>query len=53
MRGEFGLNEQRVRDTVEHLKDWLRLQPHVPKEIGTFWLTHSELKHNVHNSRHV
>ena len=36
MRGEFGLNEQRVRDAVEHLKDWIQLQPHLPKEIGTF-----------------
>jgi len=53
VRGEFGLNEQRVRDAVEHLKDWLRLQPHLPKEIGTFWLRHSELNHKVHNSRHV
>jgi len=38
VRTEFGLNEQRVRDAVEHLKDWIRLQPHLPKEIGTFWL---------------
>jgi len=53
VRGEFGLNEQRVRDAVEHLKDWIQLQPHLPKEIGTFWLRHSEVKHNVHNSRHV
>ena len=38
VRGEFGLNEQRVRDAVEHLKDWIQLQPHLPKEIGTFLL---------------
>ena len=38
VRGEFGLNERRVRDAVEHLKDWIQLQPHLPKEIGTFWL---------------
>jgi hypothetical protein len=36
VRGEFGLNERRVREAVEHLKDWLQLQPHLPKEIGTF-----------------
>ena len=53
VRGEFGLNEQRVRVAVEHLKVWIKLQPHLPKEIGTFWLRHCELKHNVHNSRHV
>ena len=53
VRGEFGLNEQRVRDAVEHLKDWKQLPPHLHKEIGTFWLRNSELKHNVHNTRHV
>jgi len=42
VRGEFGLNEQRVRDAVEHLKDWIQLQPHLPKEIGTFLLRHFE-----------
>ena len=42
VRGEFGLNEQRVRDAVEHLKDWIQLQPHLPKEIGTFLLKHCE-----------
>jgi hypothetical protein len=36
VRSEFGLNEQRVREAVEHLKDWIQLQPHLPKEIGTF-----------------
>ena len=34
VRGEFGLNERRVREAVEHLKEWIRLQPHLPKEIG-------------------
>jgi len=38
VRSEFGLNEQRVRDAVELLKDWIRLQPHLPKEIGTYGL---------------
>jgi hypothetical protein len=36
VRGEFGLNEQRVREAVQHVKDWIQLQPHLPKEIGTF-----------------
>ena len=36
VRGEFVLNEQRVREPVEHLKDWIQLQPHLPKETGTF-----------------
>jgi len=51
VRGEFGLNEQRVRDAVELLKDWIGLQPHLPNEIGTFCLRHSKLEHNVHNCR--
>ena len=53
VRGEFGLNEKRVRDAVEHLKDWIQLQPHLPKEIGTFWLRHCEQSNNIHKSRHV
>jgi predicted Zn-dependent protease len=36
VRGEFDLNERRVREAVEHLKDWIQLQPHLPKEIGKF-----------------
>jgi uncharacterized protein (DUF2126 family) len=35
VRSEFGLNDQRVRDAVEQLKQWIYLQPHLPKEIGT------------------
>ena len=34
VRGEFGLNERRVREAVEHLKEWIQLQYHLPKEIG-------------------
>jgi hypothetical protein len=36
VRSEFGLNERRMREAVEHLKDWIQLQPHLPKEIGMF-----------------
>jgi hypothetical protein len=35
-RGEFDLSERQVRDAVQLLKDWIGLQPHLPKEIGTF-----------------
>jgi hypothetical protein len=34
VRGEFGLNGRRVREAVEHLKEWIQLQPHLPKETG-------------------
>jgi hypothetical protein len=47
VRSEFGLNEQRVREAVELLKDWIQKQPHLPKEIGKFG------KDTVHKSRHV
>ena len=53
VRGEFGLNEQRVREAVELLKDWIHLQPHLPKEIGTFWLRQCEQHHTVHNSKQI
>jgi hypothetical protein len=36
VRSEFGLNEQRVKEAVELLKDWIQHQPHLPKGIGTF-----------------
>jgi hypothetical protein len=45
VRSEFGLNERRVREAVEHLKDWIQLQPHLPKEIGTFRNTNSTVPH--------
>ncbi|PNF22547.1 hypothetical protein B7P43_G13678 [Cryptotermes secundus] len=32
VRGEYNLNTERVREAVEHLKDWIQLQPHLPKE---------------------
>jgi len=30
-RNEFGQKEQRLRETVEHLKDWIQLQPNLPQ----------------------
>jgi len=36
VRSEFGLNEQRVREALKHLKGWIQLQPHLPYETGTF-----------------
>jgi len=36
VRSEFGLNEQRVKEAVELLKDWIQHQPHLPNGIGTF-----------------
>jgi hypothetical protein len=36
IRSEFGLNVRRVREATEHLKNWIELQPHLPKEVGKF-----------------
>ena len=33
VRSEFGLSDQRVREAVELLKDWIQLQPHLPKGL--------------------
>ncbi|XP_069699139.1 uncharacterized protein [Periplaneta americana] len=32
---EFGLNEQRVKESVEALKNWLAMEPHLPEESGS------------------
>ncbi|XP_069698944.1 alpha-tocopherol transfer protein-like isoform X4 [Periplaneta americana] len=32
---EFGLNEQRVKESVEALKKWLSMEPHLPEESGS------------------
>jgi len=45
VRREFGLNERRVREAVEHLKDWIQLQPHLPKEIGELDKDTSHISH--------
>ena len=47
VRGEFGLNEMRVREAVQHLKDWIQRQPHLPKEIG------ESDKETLHSTTHV
>ena len=36
VRSEFGLNEQRVREATEHLKDGIQLQPHRPHVICAY-----------------
>ena len=33
LRSEFGLNEQRLTEAVEHLKDWILLQPHLSQKL--------------------
>ncbi|XP_069699131.1 alpha-tocopherol transfer protein-like [Periplaneta americana] len=32
---EFGLNEQRMKESVEALKKWLAMEPHLPEESGS------------------
>ena len=53
MRSEFGLNEQRVRNAVQHLKDWIQLQTHLPQETGKFWLGHCEHNQTFRNGKHI
>jgi hypothetical protein len=33
VRSEFGLKDQRARESVEHPKDRIQLQPHLPQEF--------------------
>ncbi|XP_069699160.1 alpha-tocopherol transfer protein-like [Periplaneta americana] len=32
---EYGLDQRSIKEAVEMLKDWLQLQPHLPKEEGS------------------
>jgi len=34
VRMEFNLNEMRIGEAVNQLKDWIQFQPHLPKDIG-------------------
>jgi hypothetical protein len=34
VRAEFGLDEQSIKEAVDMLKEWLLLQPHLPKVGG-------------------
>ena len=34
VRKELGLDEKRVREAVEGIKNWIELQPHLPKAEG-------------------
>ena len=36
VRIEFFLNEQRLREATEQLKEWIQLQPHRPQVICTY-----------------
>ncbi|KAJ4426893.1 hypothetical protein ANN_26692 [Periplaneta americana] len=40
---EFGLNEQRMKESVEALKKWLAMEPHLPEESGTCFFPMPEL----------
>ena len=35
VRKEFGLNDRRVKEALDGLKNWLEMQPHLPKVEGT------------------
>jgi hypothetical protein len=52
VRCEFGLNERRVSEAVELLKNWIELQPHLPKEMGNF-RKDCEQCHTFRNSIHI
>ena len=42
VRSKLGINEDKIKEALQHLKDWLELQPHLPKDYGT--------ESNIYNS---
>lgn len=36
VRAEFGLDEKSIKEAVDMLKEWLLLQPHLPKVDGKY-----------------
>ena len=36
VRASFGLDERRIKESVDMLKEWLLLQPHLPKAGGKY-----------------
>jgi hypothetical protein len=36
VRANFGLDDRGVKESVEMLKEWLQLQPHLPKVDGKY-----------------
>lgn len=34
VRASAGVNENRIQEAVKNLKEWLKLQPHLPHDYG-------------------
>jgi len=49
VRAEFGLNERSIKEAVEMLKEWLLLQPHLPKAGGKY----VAVEHFIFTLRHI
>jgi len=39
VRASTGVNEHRIKEAVKILKDWLKLQPHLPHDYGKRYQT--------------
>jgi GrpB-like predicted nucleotidyltransferase (UPF0157 family) len=37
VRASTGVNENRIKEAVKILKDWLKLQPHLPHDYGKLY----------------
>jgi len=37
VRASTGVNEQRIKEAVKILKNWLKLQPHLPHDYGKLY----------------
>jgi len=50
VRAEFGLDDESIKEAVVMLKEWLFLQPHLPKVVGKHPATEHFIFTVHHNS---
>jgi len=53
VRTEFGLDERSIKEAVDMLKEWLLLQPHLPKVGGKYAVVEHFICTLCHISSHT
>jgi hypothetical protein len=45
VRASAGVNENRIQEAVKNLKEWLKLQPHLPHDYGKYFRCRYNYQH--------